>query len=65
MKWLTYKLPEHLVIHYGVMLMLITVIMPVFFLDRDLDSWGYFSNFIIFDIIYYICFEKFRFTIDD
>ena len=65
MKWLTYKLPEHLVIHYGILLVLITAVMPVFILGKDLNSWHLFNNFIIFDVIYYICFEKFNFTIDE
>jgi len=64
MKWLMYKVPEHLVVHYGIMLMYITVLMPMYILDRPLDSIHYFNNFIIFDVIYYIFYEKLNFTND-
>jgi hypothetical protein len=46
------------------MLMIITVFMPMYILDRPLDSIHYFNNFIIFDVIYYIFYEKLNFTND-
>jgi C4-dicarboxylate transporter len=57
-----YKVPEHLVVHYGILLMIITVFMPMYILDKQLNSTHYFNNFIIFDVLYYIVFEKLNFT---
>lgn len=65
MDWLLYRVPEHRVIHYGILLMIITVFMPMYILDRELDSIHYFNNFIIFDVLYYIFYEKFNFTNED
>ena len=65
MDWLLYRVPEHRVIHYGILMMIITVFMPMFILDRQLDSIHYFNNFIIFDVLYYIFYEKFNFTNED
>jgi hypothetical protein len=65
MDWLLYRVPEHRVLHYGILLMVITVLMPIYFLDRELESIHYFNNFIIFDVLYYIMFEKFNFTNDE
>lgn len=65
MDWLLYRVPEHRVIHYGILLMIVTVLMPMYILDRQLDSIHYFNNFIIFDVLYYIFFEKFNFTNED
>lgn len=65
MDWLFYRVPEHRVIHYGILLMIVTVLMPMYFLDRQLNSIHYFNNFIIFDVLYYIFFEKLNFTNED
>lgn len=65
MDWLLYRVPENRVMHYGILLMLVTVFMPIFLLDRHLESLHYFNNFIIFDVIYYVVFEKFNFTNDE
>jgi hypothetical protein len=65
MDWLLYRVPEHRVIHYGILMMMITVFMPMYILDRQLDSIHYFNNFIIFDVLYYIFFEKLNFTNED
>jgi hypothetical protein len=65
MDWLLYRVPEHRVLHYGILLMVITVLMPIYFLDRELESIHYFNNFLIFDVLYYIMFEKFNFTNDE
>ena len=65
MDWLLYRVPEHRVMHYGIMMMMITVFMPMYILDRQLASIHYFNNFIIFDVLYYIFFEKLNFTNED
>jgi hypothetical protein len=65
MDWLLYRVPEHRVIHYGILMMMITVFMPMYILDRQLNSIHYFNNFIIFDVLYYIFFEKLNFTNED
>jgi len=57
-----YKVPEHLVVHYGILLIVITVFMPMYVFDKQLNSTHYFNNFIIFDVLYYIFFEKLNFT---
>jgi hypothetical protein len=64
MDWLLYRVPEDRVMHYGIMLMIITVFVPMYILDRQLDSIHYFNNFIIFDVLYYIFYEKLNFTND-
>jgi hypothetical protein len=65
MNYLLYRVPEHLVIHYGILMIIVTVFVPIFFLDRDLTSYVFFNNFIIFDVLYYILFEKLNFTNED
>lgn len=65
MDWLLYRVPQHRVMHYGILMMMITVFMPMYILDRQMDSIHYFNNFIIFDVIYYLVFEKFNFTNDE
>ncbi len=65
MDWLLYRVPQHRVMHYGILMMVITVFMPMYILDRQMDSIHYFNNFIIFDVIYYLVFEKFNFTNDE
>jgi len=65
MNWLLYSVPEHRVMHYGILMMISTVFVPMYILDRQLESIHYFNNFIIFDVLYYIFFGKLNFTNED
>lgn len=57
-----YKLPLQLLTHYVIILLISTIVMPIYVFNKELNITHFFNNFIIFDVLYYLFFAKLIFT---